>query len=85
MRLATGLLLLAALALGGDKSEDANAVVFLGPLKGRDEGAPSQAGLAQRVIVTNVANDPAWKGVFDVLRERGYAAPRSRRSRNASG
>ena len=33
MRLATGLLLLAAIALAGDKAENANATVFLGPLK----------------------------------------------------
>ncbi|MHC4953598.1 MAG: hypothetical protein ACYTGZ_06890 [Planctomycetota bacterium] len=71
IRFTGGFLLSIGIAFGADKAEDADAVIFLGPLKSGD-GAPSAEGVARRVVVTNVADDPAWKGVFDVLKARGY-------------
>ncbi len=71
MRLALIVMLLVASSLAKNQPEDAGAAVFLGPLSAK-LGAPSADGLRMRVILTAVADDPAWKGVFETLRARGY-------------
>lgn len=65
-------LALTAAARAGDPADDADAVVFLGPLAA-GEGAPTRAGLGTRAILTNVADRKEWRPVIDALRARGFA------------
>ncbi|MHC4136807.1 MAG: hypothetical protein ACYS0K_17760, partial [Planctomycetota bacterium] len=74
MRNGTALAIVLATALAAraqGPAEAPDAVVFLGPLRD-GAGAPSQAGMRTRVVLTNVAGSKAWRGVLDVLRARGF-------------